>query len=322
MGQDNSHPRRAGKPLSRTRQSNGDRLQNPPTRRGPILEPVPFSFPLRRAPQPPTKGGVKTTALLSTAFGPCLLALALAAGTSAGLASPLTATAAVQTRPEPGAPIITYLKAGAEPAAPSGSNALPTPPGWTAVALPGPFEGYVLNKDFTKGLDVKTGSSVYLAPKDGAGVLAVTAAGDKSEITGLFGKWTQVSLKKDLVGYIETNPTPEAVPAPLAPAPVPATAAAPVAGTAAAGGSDGPALARTFEGRFVSTHHAFVPRKPYDWQLVDESGTRLAYLDISKLMFTDQVAKYTDRPVVVYGAVHPAADGENIVVAVESLQLK
>jgi hypothetical protein len=268
---------------------------------------------------------VKTSALLSTAFGPCLLALGLAAGGSAGLASPLTATAAVQTRPEAGAPIVTYLKAGAEPAVPAGSNALPTPPGWTAVALPGPFEGYVLNKDFTKGLDVKPGSSVYLAPKDGAGVLAVTAAGDKTEITGLFGKWTQIQLKKDLVGYLETSPAPATVPASPAaalPAAVPAVAAEPVAGTAAAGGTEGPALARTFEGRFVSTHHAFVPRKPYDWQLVDESGARLAYLDISKLMFTDQVAKYTERAVVVYGAVHPSADGENIVVAVESLQLK
>jgi len=267
---------------------------------------------------------VKTTALLSAAFGPCLLALGLAAGSSASLAAPLTATAAVQTRPEPGAPIITYLKAGAEPAPATGSNALPTPAGWMAVTLHGPFTGFVLNQDFTKGLDVKPGSTVTLAPKDGAGALAVTVPGDKSEITGLFGKWTQVSLKKDLVGYIETNPAPEAVPAAAMPAaaPVPVPAGAPVAGTAAAAGGDGPALARTFEGRFVSTHHAFVPRKPYDWQLVDESGARLAYLDISKLMFTDQVAKYTDRPVVVYGAVHPADDGENIVVTVESLQLK
>jgi hypothetical protein len=193
------------------------------------------------------------------------------------------------------------------------------------VALPGPFDGYVLNKDFTKGLDVKPGSSVYLAPKDGAGVLTVTVAGDKSEITGLFGKWTQIHLTKNLVGYIQTSP--QAAPAPLPaapPAPLPVAAAAPMAtaGTAAAPEGDSAPLARTFEGRFVSTHHALASRKPYDWQLVDESGTRLAYLDVSQLMFTDQVGKYTDREVTVYGAVRPAPDGENIIVTVESLQLK
>ena len=285
-------------------------------------------MPLRRAKQTPTKGGVKITALLSTAVGPCLLALTLAAGSSAGLAAPLTATAAVQTQPEPGAPIVTYLKAGTEPPAPSGDAAAAVaPPGWIAVGLPGPFEGYVLNQDFTKGLDVKAGSPVYLAPKDGAGVLTVTAPGDKSEITGLFGKWTQIHLTKTLIGYVQT--TPQAAPAPLpsaapapTPAPVPAATPEPVAGTAAASSSEGAPLARTFEGRFVSTHHALASRKPYDWQIVDESGTRLAYLDVSQLMFTDQVGTYTDREVTVYGAVRPAADGENIVVTVESLQLK
>jgi hypothetical protein len=287
-------------------------------------------MPLRRAKQLPSKGGVKTTALLSSPFGPCLLALALAAGSSPGLASPLTATAAVQTQPDPAAPIITYLKAGTEPAAPTGTDAPLAPPGWIAVALPGPFDGYVLNKDFTKGLEVKPGSPIYLAPKEGAGVLMVSAPGDKSEITGLFGKWTQVHLPKSLVGYIQTSPAaaPAAalpvdnLPAAAAPAPLPVAASTTAPGTAAPSSGDGPALARTFEGRFVSTHHALVPRKPYDWQLVDESGTRLAYLDVSKLMFTDQVGKYTDRSVVVYGAVHPDANGEDIVVIVESLQLK
>jgi hypothetical protein len=281
-------------------------------------------MPLRSAAQPSTKGGVKTTALLSTAFGPCLLALTLAGGGSTGFASLLTATAAVQTQPETGAPIVTYLKAGTEPAVPAGGDAnVQAPPGWIAVALPGPFSGYVLNQDFTKGLEVKAGSSVYLAPKDGAGVLAVTAPGDKSEITGLFGKWTQVQLQKNLIGYIQIAPS--ASPAPVLvdqPAAAPATASPAVAGTAAPSGGEEAPLARTFEGRFVSTHHAFVPRKPYDWQLVDESGTRLAYLDVSQLMFTDQVGKYTDRWVVVYGAVRPDADGKDIVVSVESLQLK
>ncbi len=69
----------------------------------------------------------------------------------------------------------------------------------------GPFAGYVKNKDLTKQLDVVPGSTVYLGPKDDAGVLCVFDKGDKAEITGLHGTWTQVRLDKTLVGYIAEN---------------------------------------------------------------------------------------------------------------------
>ena len=81
-------------------------------------------------------------------------------------------------------------------------------------------------------------------------------------------------------------------------------------------------LPRQFAGRFVSTRRAFTPRRPYDYALNDDAGKRYAYVDISKLLLTEQIEKYIDHNVVVFGAAKPTADGKDIVIAVETLQLK
>jgi hypothetical protein len=270
---------------------------------------------------------VKTNAPLSAACVLAATAFSLwAAGPLACSAAPLTATAAVQTQPDPSSPIISYLKAGSEPV--PATAAQDVAPGWMAVELTGPFEGYVLDKDFTKGLDVKPGSPVYLAPKPDAGVLTIAAKGDKTEITGLYGKWTQVRLDRNLVGYIQVASAPPPavdLAAPPAAAPLaasgsaaPATAAA---GSAAPGGEEA-SLPRVLEGKFESTRRPFAPRRPYDWEIVDASGSRLAYLDLSKLLLTEQLATYVDKVVVVTGAMAPAPGARDFVIAVESLQLK
>ncbi len=264
-----------------------------------------------------------------------LLFSALASTAPLG-AAPLTETAAVHTRPDAAAPVVSYLKAGTEPTA---SVAAPSPAGWMAVELPGPFEGYVQNKDLAKSLDVKPGASLYLAPKTEAGVLTVIAPGDKTTLTGLHGKWTQVSLEKKLTGYIlvpvalgGANPplAPAAnvhAAAPLAPAPVAPIAygttttghAAPVVGL---GDANAASLPRQFAGKFVSTRRALTPRRPYDWALNDDAGQRYAYLDVSKLLLTEQIEKYAEHAVVVYGAAKNTPGGKDIVIEVESLQLR
>ena len=109
-------------------------------------------------------------------------------------AATLSVSTAVQTQPDPSSPVITVLKAGSELPAPT-DKAGPPPPGWAAIEVPGPFEGYVRNRDLTKQLDVLPGSSVFLGPGEDQGVLAVFAKGDKAEITGLRGSWTQVRLE-------------------------------------------------------------------------------------------------------------------------------
>ncbi len=255
-------------------------------------------------------------------------------------AAPLPATTAVHTQPDASSPAISYLKAGTDPVPAAGAFAS-TPAGWMAIELPGPFEGYVENKHLAKSLDVKPGTSIRLAPKADAGVLAVAVKDDKTSITGLHGKWTQISLERNLTGYIHlggtagyvppiaNNPATSAPksPAPMAPAPVtPGIYGVATPGQAAPmvnlgdGGSS--TLPRQFAGRFVSTRRAFSPRRPYDYALDDDAGRRFAYLDVSKLLLTDQIEKYLNLSVVVFGTAKTGPEGKEIVIQIESLQLR
>jgi pyruvate/2-oxoglutarate dehydrogenase complex dihydrolipoamide acyltransferase (E2) component len=246
-------------------------------------------------------------------------------GTSSLGAATLGAPTAVQTSPDPAAPVITVLKAGSEaPAAAEGSGSVPD--GWSAVRLPGPFEGWVKNKDLTKQLDITPGASVLLAPKDGAGVLAVFAKGDKAEITGLRSGWVQVKLDKELVGFIHEAPS--AASAPAGPMAAPAPAAAPAQAAAAqpapppAADASPVALSKLYEGTLATTHSLLSPHQPYDWQLVDSSNRRIAYVDLSKLLLTDQIENYAGHGVVVLGALKPVPDSPELVIAADGLRLK
>jgi len=231
-----------------------------------------------------------------------LLSLLAAAQITALRAAPLAETTAVQSRPDAAAPVIGTLKAGTEPVAPAAAPAA-TPDGWMAVTVPGPFEAYVLNRDLTKGLDVKAGSKLYLQPEETGAVLTTMSKGDKVEITGLHGRWTQVRLAKDLVGYIPAGQaTPAAINGP--------------------GDNDADLFPRLLEGRFVSTSNFLPFHKPYAWQLVDESGTRRAYLDVSKLLQTDQIDRYVNRDVEVSGTLTALPDGRDVVVSVQSMSLR
>jgi hypothetical protein len=281
---------------------------------------------------------MKTKLLAIAALSVALLA--------AGRAAPLAATTAVHTKPDRSAPVITSLKAGTEPAI-AVSALANTPAGWMAIELPGPFEGYVENKDLTKSLDVKAGAPIRLAPKADAGVLVVAEKGDKTTITGLRGKWTQLNLEKKLIAFIEVGATPGYLPpiatAPaggtVAPAPQPSSpaplAAAPVQpgvyGSATPGqavqmvnlGDGGSTtLPRQYAGRFVSTRRPLTPRRPFDYALNDDAGRRYAYLDVSKLLLTDQIDNYVGRTVYVFGTARASADGKDMVIQVETLQLK
>ena len=260
-----------------------------------------------------------------------LLAVFLATA-AAAVAAPLTATTAVHTKPDEASAAVTFLKAGSEPVAAPEAPAT-TPAGWMAVELPGPLDGYVQNHDIMKNLDVRVGAPIYLAPKADAGELTTMEKADKADITGLYGKWTQVRLQRKLLGYIHLVGTP-GYPSATSSAGVPPdpNLAAPNAyGVTTAGrpapmvnlGDGGSSiLPRFFQGRFVSTRNPFRPRRPYDWALNDDAGDRYAYLDVSKLLLTEQIDKYTDRVVVVYGAARSLPDRKDIVIEVESLQLK
>ncbi len=281
---------------------------------------------------------------MKTKLAPVLALLLAAAATLP--AAPLTATTAVHTKPDTSSPAISFLKAGTEPKPVTGTLAN-TPAGWMAVEFAGPFKVWVENKDLAKSLDPKAGAAMRTAPKADAGILALAAEGDKTTLTGVRGKWTEFSLEKNLTGFIHLGGTAGymppiattpavAAPAPVAANPAPApVASAPVApgvyGVASGGqpsamvnlGDGGSAsLPRQFAGRFVSTRRAFTPRRPFDFALNDDAGKRYAYLDTSKLLLTEQIEKYIDHPVVVFGVAKAGPDGRDMVIVVETLQLK
>jgi hypothetical protein len=240
-------------------------------------------------------------------------------------AAPLSVSTAVQSQPDPASPVIVVLSAGSEAPAPS-ATAAPAPAGWMAVDVPGPFTGYVKNKDLTKQLDVVPGATVYMGPKDDAGVLCVFDKGDKAEITGLRGTWTQVRLDKTLVGYIAENqqaPVAPAVAAPPPPAPVPlAPPTSSASSPAPAQSSENAHLSQLFEGTLASTRVPLMPKRPYDWQLLDSAGKRIAYVDLSGLLMTDQIDNYAGHAIVVLGSIEPVKKTPDIVIEVEALHLK
>jgi hypothetical protein len=248
---------------------------------------------------------------------------ALAAG--AAHAATLSVATAVQSQPDASSPVITVLPAGSEQPAVTDKAGMP-PAGWVAVEVAGPFEAYVHNRDLTKSLDIVPGSSVYLAPKDTAGVLTTFAKGDKAEITGLHGGWTQIHLEKAIVGYIQTGPSQPAAPAPVPEAAPAAAAAAPAAPPAAAPAAspapDSVPLSRLYEGTLTSTKSILLPKKPYDWQIVDASGKRIAYVNLEKILLTDQIENYGGRDVVVLGSLRQVKDSDDLVIDAVGLRLK
>jgi len=253
------------------------------------------------------------------------LAAAVLAFAPALPAATLSMATAVQSQPNPNSAVIEVLKAGTDQPAPAASG-VTAPDGWMAIDVAGPFEGYVKNKDLAKSLDVVPGAAIRTAPKEDAPVLTTFQKGDKAEITGLKGSWTQIKLTKPLIGYIQVAAPAEAAPAPApaAPPPAPAAPAAAPAPPPAAPTPAAPdaALSRLFEGTLASTRSLLAPKRPYPWQLNDEGGKRIAYVDLSKLLLTDQIENYAGHNVVVLGALHRIENSSDLVISAEGLRLK
>lgn len=243
-------------------------------------------------------------------------------------AAPLMETTAIHAQPDAVSPAIGYLKAGTEPTA---AAAVTAPEGWTAIEMPGPHEAYVRNNDFAKSLDIHPGAAIRLLPKADAPVLATMQEGDKTEITGLRSGWTQIKLYKTVIGYIRTGgaaaatataPAPALPPPTATPTPAQVLAAAPAAPVLGTGSAA--ALPRELLGILVETRRRLLvgSRPPYDYQLNDANGKRIAYLDVSKVLPTLKLDLYVDRYVAVSGVITQTEDWKNIVVQVQTLEAK
>ena len=255
---------------------------------------------------------------------------ALVVGASVSLhAAPLTDTTPVFAKPDATSASVASLKAGTEPVIAAGVTA---PAGWTAVTVSGSHEVYAANKDVNKALEVKAGAPYRTEPKADAPVFATAEKNDQTEIIDYRGKWTKFRLTKSVVGYIKTpvaktsTPVTVVAPAPIkdnaAPAPAPAQPVTAIGRPAPVGDGASSALPRLFQGKLASTYNPLRPRRPYDFQLNDDAGARYAYVDVSKLLATEQINKYLDRTVVVYGTAKAVPGTKDMVVVAESLQLR
>src|SRR3954467_15878993 len=97
-----------------------------------------------------------------------LLALSFAAARLG--ADTLAADTAVFIQTDPKAPVIARLKAGT-----TVTTVGEAPAGWRRIEVAGTFEAYVMNRDLTKGLEVRPGASVYSAPRKDAPVMTTAA---------------------------------------------------------------------------------------------------------------------------------------------------
>lgn len=260
----------------------------------------------------------------------------------------------VRTQPDDNAPVIMSV----DRIHPSNvAKDAPAPDGWTAIYLPGPHTVYVLGKDFMKNNEIRPGSGYYMEPRADAPILAFSEKTDESEVTDLLGKWTQISLNQPFIAYIKgtlleqqqtlppaqpaapqpvvINEAPATTPAPVAPPPVineqPAAAPeqTPPALTAVAETETQPAVtpvpaghsAVMLRGVIESTRGIFRFNQPYDYQLKDSSGRRIAYLDFSKYTkYENRLGAFIGRAVVVHGLTKPIAGSKDAVIEVQTIQ--
>ena len=90
----------------------------------------------------------------------------------------------------------------------------------------------------------------------------------------------------------------------------------------ATGTPGGAAVPRLFQGKFASTRRPFTPRRPYDYELLDERGVRIAFLDVTRLPQTLQVEPLLEHTVVAYGALKAVPGTQDVVLVVESIQAR
>jgi hypothetical protein len=237
----------------------------------------------------------------------------------------LSADTAVFLQPDPKAHVLTRLK--------SGNTIIYTgdaPAGWRRVEITGTFEGYAHNRDVTKGLEVRVGASILTAPKKDAAVLTVAQTGDKTEVTGLVDNapdWCQIKVEKKLQGFVATSANAN-TPAELKPAFAVATPAAPAGPVTTVGhavpvASNAADTPRPWAGRLVLARRPILnPNPPYDYQLVDNSGRRFAYVDTKRLVLIDKIDSYLEREITITGTVRNTVDGKDLVIAAESMSLK
>ena len=82
------------------------------------------------------------------------------------------------------------------------------------------------------------------------------------------------------------------------------------------------AIARSFQGKLVSTRRPLAPRRPYDFQVNDGTGERFAYVDVSRLTPAEAMDKYVDRTVIITGVTRYSTEAQGLVIEAENIVIK
>lgn len=251
-----------------------------------------------------------------------LLLLPLAFAAVRLWADTLANDTAVFLQADPSSPVIARLKAGT-----AVTTVGEAPAGWRRIEVTGPVEAYVHNRDITKGLEVREGANILATPEKTARLLSVAQKGDKTEITGLRGDWSQIKLEKALQGFVAVGATANVAAAERSPSQLVATNLSAPAAASSAPGRPVPItgntadMPRNFQGTLVVAKRMIINPNPlYDYQLTDSNGRRFAYVDTRRLLLTGRLENFVGLVVNLTGTVRNTVDGKDLVIDAETLQ--
>ncbi len=253
----------------------------------------------------------------------------------------------LQLAPEAGAPVIARVDAS-EPAVQNAADILSSEPGdsgWKWTEYRTTMEGYVTTAAVGKNFDITTGALVHARPRVDADVLTVVEDGDSFAILSSDDKWTRVRFTKEVPVYFSRLPQlgltslseidpgiPEAAPEPQ-PIETPPSSQqsketanivvepSATSTRAAPRTPEAPQAmpTRTLVGKLIRRHSAFGPRYPL--RLVSNSGSRIAYVDMSQVFISD-LRPYLDQQVYISGEVHPLVPGSReLVILARTIRL-
>ena len=270
-------------------------------------------------------------------------------------AAPLASDALVYSSPVTTASVTGTLAAGTVPPPVTSPLVVALPSGWQAVERADTQDCWVRDNDLDKELNVKPGTLLRAAPNaDTTAVTGTMGAGDLSDLRDIQGRWVKVHYTKRTIGYIQspaadaaaavvatatvtvtataTAPSisPQTLAALIHPQPQPqpsqshittATTVVTTTATTTVRAGTTPSVPRSFEGTLAIVRHVF-SRSPYDYQLNDAAGERFAYLDLAKLNESARYESYVGQTVIIYGTMFPVPGTKDIVIKVETIQLK
>lgn len=238
----------------------------------------------------------------------------------------------VYLRPSTDSPVIGNLPEGAfvlSPAEPVELTEREIEEGWEPISFLDDLRGFVRRTDLTKDLFVTPGAAVYAADRlDPSIVITHAEENDLFEVERMAGDWVEVSFRKPVTAFVRSSDSSASAPtvagesAPAEQSPdeplvqEEASRRAAISDRAAIP-TDG--ILRAYEG-LLSKPRSFFGRPPHPFQVVDASGNRIAYLDLSRLLITTPLEHFLGREFHFYGRAEAIEGKRDFVIRVEQMR--